>query len=91
LQNKIKNTKSPIENKIGSLRKESDKLKDSINMNIDTFKMELDVIEDKVEKMIKQIDTIKIDTTPVKSDTAVKKKIGWFKKITNKIKGKKDE
>ena len=47
----------------------------------------------KLKKMITQIDTVKIqkDTVSLQPDTVAKKKSGWFKKITNKIKGKKDE
>jgi len=88
--NKIK---TPVENKIDSLRNEPKRLTDSITMDIETFKMELDAVESEVKKMIIQIDTVKIqkDTVSLPEDTIVKKKVGWFKKITNKIKGKKDE
>ena len=89
----IDNIKTPIESKIDSLRNESKRLTDSIVMNIETFKMELDIIDSEVKKMITQIDTVKIqkDTASLPEDTIMKKKIGWFKKITNKIKGKKGE
>ncbi len=89
----VENIKTPTESNIDSLRKESKRLTDSITMDIETFKMELDAVESEVIKIITQIDTVKIqnDTVSLQPDTVAKKKSGWFKKITNKIKGKKDE
>ncbi len=46
----VENIKTPTESKIDSLRKESKRLTDSITMDIETFKMELDAIESEVKK-----------------------------------------
>lgn len=76
--------------KIDSLREESHKLIDSIQMDMDPFKLEMDKVEKVAENMVKQLDTLRVDTITVQQDTTpvVNKKKGWFKKIVDKIHGK---
>lgn len=90
----IKTQATKVENsttyKIDSLREEPHKLIDSIQMDIDSFKLEINKVEKVAEKMLYQLDTLNVDTFTVQQDTTqvVKKKKGWFKKIVDKINGK---